>query len=400
MHKRVIIRRTVWVALSLAVIAATGLALGRPIWQRRQLDRRVARLVADLERRDEPAIDAALLTALEGNPRYTRELQLFLGTRLLQSGEPAGALKAYSPLKPEGRLRVPLLLHVGQALYKTGQLSKAQRIFREVEFEKPGVASAHRWLVTIYHDLGAMQSAFAELEIVAKLEPDDYFAYRLMGLMYLEDFQKPQEAVDEYRKALARHPPAEQAQAIRIEIARALLFLNDYHGVLEVLEGAEKNAHVLGLQADCRWSMSETQEAARLLEQARSLDPDERIVLYLTGRFALEEGRPQAALAPLKLLLQRDPHDAQTRYQLSQAYRQLGDQTAAKAELDRMNESKALTEKMGPMFEQAMLRPQDDAIREELADLCDQLGKHELARVWRRAASQVRQSGGASGPAR
>jgi len=393
-------RRRVWLVLSLLCVVALGLAIGRPMWRRHQLSRRVERMVAALELRDEPPIDADLLTALQGDPRFGRELQLFRGTQLLQAGEPLLALKAFASVRPEGSLRIPLLLHVGQALYNTGQLAEAQNVFRQVEFEKPGLVNAHRWLVTVYHELGAMQSAFAELEKVAELEPDDYFAYRLKGLMYLEDFQKPEEAVDEYRQALARNPPPEQVQTIRTEIARGLLFLNDYAGALEILAGAQKDALVLGLQAECRWSMSETAEATRLLDEARRLDPDERVVLYLTGRFAIEEGRSQAALAPLKLLLERDPHDVQTRYQLSQAYRQLGDQPAAAAELERMNESKALTEKLGPLYEQAMLRQQDPEIRDELAEMCDKLGKHELARVWRRAASQLRQSGSISGPAR
>ena len=393
-------RRKVWLVSLLLGLTAIGLFSGRPIWQRYQLDRRVNRTVAGLEQRDGPPIAAALLTALEGDPRYARELQLFRGVQLLQSGEPAVALKTFATVKPEGSLRVPLLLHVGQALYMTGQLTESEHVFRQIVFEKPGVASAHRWLVTIYHDMGAMPSAFAELEKVAELEPDDFFAYRLRGLMDLEDFQKPKEAVDEYRKALARKPPPEQVQAIRTEAARALLFLNDYAGVLEVLAGAEQDAEVLGLKADCHWNMSETQEAARLLEQARRLNPDERIVLYLSGRFAVEEGRPEAALAPLKSLLERDPHDVQTRYQLSQAYRQLGDQAAAAAELERMNESKALIEKLGPLYEQAMLRPTDPEIRDELAEICDKLDKRELAQTWRRAARQLRQSGGISGPAR
>jgi tetratricopeptide (TPR) repeat protein len=383
-------RRKIWPMSLLLGIAATGLFIGQPIWQRHQLDRRVMQTVAGLEHRDPPPIEADLLAALAGIPRYGRERQLFLGAQLLRSGEPAQALKTLALVKPDGNLRVPLLLQSGQALFQTGQLIEAERVFRQVAVDMPGVAYAHRWLATIYHELGAMQMAFAELEKVAKLEPDDFFAYRLMGLMDLEDFLKPREAAVEYRKALARNPPPEQAQAIRTEMAEALLQFNDYAGVLEVLEGAKKDAHVLGLQADCRWNMSETQEAMRLLEEARRLNPDERIVLYLSGRFAIEEGRPQAALEPLKALLESDPHNSQTRYQLSQAYRQLGDQMAAKVELDRMVESKALAEKLGTTYEQAILRPTDPEIREELAELCDKLGKDDLARTWRRAARELR----------
>jgi len=46
------------------------------------------------------------------------------------------------------------------------------------------------------------------------------------------------------------------------------------------------------------------------------------------------------------------------------------------------------------------LRPNDPEIRDELAELCDKLDKRELARTWRRAARQLRHSGGSSDPAR
>jgi predicted Zn-dependent protease len=400
MKKGSITRRRIWFVSTALGVVALGTLCGWPVWQRRQLDLRVSRAVAALAQPNAPPIDAVLLSSLEGNPRYGGELQLFRGTQLLRSGQPALALQAYAQVNQEGSLRLPLLLHVGQALYQTGQLTQAEHVFRQIEFENPRVSAAHRSLATIYHDLGAMRSAYVELEKVVELEPDDFFAYRLMGQMDLDDFQSHKKAVVEYRQALARNPPPAQVQAIRTEMARALLFLNDYAGVLEVLEGTKKNALALALQAECRWSMSETQEALRLLEEARLLNPDERMVLYLLGRFALEDGRPQAALGPLQTLLDRDPHDTQARYQLSQAYRQLGDQAAAVAELDRMNESKALAEKIGPLYDQAIFRPQDSEIRDKLADLCDKLGRPELARVWRRAASQLRQSGGISGPVR
>jgi tetratricopeptide (TPR) repeat protein len=379
---------------------ALVLAVGVPAWEKRRLEARIDAALAGLGLREPPALDAALLRELEGKPAHAGELRLFRGVQLLRAGNPGAALDAFAAVRPEGRLRIPLLLNVSNALYKTGRLAEAERLFRQVEFENPRVVSAHRWLVTIYHDLGAMQSVLAQLEKVAELEPGDFYAYRLMGLIYLEDFMRPRDAVENYRKALARNPPAQQAQAMRTELARALLNLNDYAGALEVLDEAEQNALVLGLKADCQWSMSHVDEAVRLLERARSLDPDERIVLFLTARFALEEGRARDAIEPFRMLLERDPHDVQTRYQLSQAYRQTGDAGAATAELERMNESKDLTEKLGPMFEQAIRRPNDAEIRDELAVLCDRLGKRDLARVWRRAAAQLREGGGTVGPLR
>jgi tetratricopeptide (TPR) repeat protein len=393
-------RRTIWMWAMLAGAGALGIAWGVPAWQNHRLEERVTQAIADLGRHDSRPIDAALVRILEEKPKFVSEHRLLRGIEFLRDGDSDAALRTFAGVRPEGRVRIPLMISVGNALYKTGRLADAERVFRQVEFENPDVASAHRWLVTIYHDLGAMQSVLAQLEKVVALEPEDYTAYRLKGLVYLEDFLKPRDAIDSYRKALARNPPGDQAQAIRTELARALIHINDYSGALEVLDAAGQTAFVLGLKAECEWNMSEMDEAVRLLEHARSLDPDERVVLYLTGRFALEEGRAAEAIESFRLLLERDPHDVQTRYQLAQAYRKLGDSAAVAAELERMNESKALSEKLGPMFEQAILRPNDAEIRDELATLCQKLGKRELARVWKRAAAQLRTGGGTLGPIR
>jgi tetratricopeptide (TPR) repeat protein len=392
---RLLTPRTLRVIIAGGALVVLVAVVGRSAWQRRELERRVVQALRSLEEREPPAIDAALLAALEQNPEYESESRLFQGVIALRRGEPTTALKLFGRVRPNKKVRLPLLLQVGAALFNTGQLAQAQGVFQQVAFEKPGDVAAHRWLAVIHREMGAMYAAFDEFEKVAELESDDYWAFRQMGLLNREDFGRDRDAVENYRMALERRPPPEQLPAIRTEFAQALINVKDFERALEVLSENADDAAVLALKAECHWSLGATETAWRFLERARDLDPQGRAVLLLSGRMALAAGgNPQRAVDALKALLERDPHDVQARYQLSLAYQRLGDQEAAAAELDRMNASKALRTKLAAMYEQAMERPADAEIRDELADLCRQLGQRDLARVWRRAAEQLRRGAG------
>src|SRR5262249_20311965 len=144
--------------------------------------------------------------------------------------------------------------------------------------------------------------------------------------------------------------------------------------------------------ADCRWSQTEADEARRLLQKALQLDSHDKTALMLDARIAMDEAHPQQAIAPLQRLLTDDPHDYNARYKLSRAFQQMGDKPAAAAELDQMKKSKALRERLGSLYEEAMVRAHDAQVRDEIAALCDALGKRELAGIWRRAAAECRNS--------
>jgi tetratricopeptide (TPR) repeat protein len=316
------------------------------------------------------------------------------GVVLMRAGEPEQALRILGRLRPEGRIRIPLLVSAGEAYYRSGRLAEAERIFRQVADERPRLSIAHRWLAMIYHEMGAMQDSGQEFQEVTRLEPDDFFAYRMIGLLQFKDYANYKEAAEAYRMALARKPPPKHMQLIRVELAEALVRLSDFDSALEVLDAAEEDAAVLGLKAECLWTRGDLAETSRLLERAKALDPDARAVLYLSASIAMEEKKPETALEPLKTLVERDPLDVQASYLLMGAYQRLGDKAAAVAEAERMDEAKASRKKYWDMYTEVMKRPGDAEIRDELAEICDQAGKPDLARIWRRAAEGVRRASG------
>lgn len=375
------------------VLSAAG-AAGGWYWRQHEVDRRVAVALTALEQRYGPPIDTDLIQSLSGNSRYDRESRLLHGVAVMRGGDPGQALKVLGRLRPEGRIRIPLLVAAGEAYYRTGQLADAEHIFRQLAVENPRLSIAHRWLAMIYHEMGAMQDSGQEFQEVTRLEPEDFFAYRMMGLLYLKDYAKYKEAAEAYRQALARNPPPKHVQPIRVELGEALVRLSDFDGALEVLNAAEEDAAILGLKAECYLTRGDLAQASRLLERARALDPEARQVLYLSASIAMEEKKPEAALEQLKTLVERDPLDVQASYLLMGAYQRLGEKGAAVAEAERMDKAKASRKKYWDMYMEVMQRPGDAELRDELAAICDQAGKPDLARVWRRAAEGLRRAGG------
>lgn len=96
----------------------------------------------------------------------------------------------------------------------------------------------------------------------------------------------------------------------------------------------------------------------------------------------------------------QDPHEHLVRYQLALAYRLKGDVAASEKELARMRDSGKKRERLLVLYEKPMREPTNVKAREEIVTLLEELGKPELAAVWRRAVAAVRPSLAAPDPER
>ena len=343
-----------------------------------------------LERGDLDTV-ATTAAALEDQPGYAVHVRVLDAALLLRSGHPDRALAELAALELEGDVRPPGMLVLGESLYRLRRLAEAEIVFRQLVEVQPDRADVHRWLGAIYFDLGANTAAIAALTRVTELDPNDYAPHRLIGLMHY-DFEQYSEAIQHYRRALELRPPPAIRDEILRELAKSLIAERQYAEALEALESARVDGTVLALRAECFWSLGRQEEARETLQQARTRDPDERFAALLESRIRMEDGQPDEAIKVLEHVLRDRPHDAECRYQLALACRQLGDQKRYEAEMARFEESAGLHRKLTELNVQAIEQPRNAEVRDQVADLCLKLGKDELAAVWRAAARACRET--------
>lgn len=371
----------------LLAAVAFGALLGTS-WERTAPEQTFREAVAALKRGDMETVSAAI-ESLEGQTGFGPHVHLLRAGRVLRKGDPSAALQLLSGLELQGDVRTPGLLLMTECYYRLGRLAEAEAVVRTLAPEEPDNADVHRWLAVIYYDLGANNSALAELGHVIRLAPDDYRPWYLLGQIDF-DSEKYQQAAEHCRKALARTPPAPQRNDIVRILAASLIKTGRYAPALEVLSDAPAEPVLLSLESECQWGLGRPDRAAETLARAERLNPGERLVLLMKARLEMEAGRAEAALSPLKAQLKADPHDYECRYRLALACRSLGRTDDYQREIARMQESQQLRLKLTELSDLAIERPRDADVREQIADLCEQLGKTKLAAVYRQAAQACR----------
>lgn len=344
-----------------------------------------------------------LVDRWRSRPGWESHVHLLRGVQFEVEGRHAQALPELLAVEPAGALRPDALRWTSVCLYHAGRPTDAMRVMQTLAVERPDDRRAPRFLARIYHELGAMDACLAQLEEVARLEPDDFFAWRLMGLVYREDRGQDARAIECYRKALSRSPPADQRRAIVRELADSLVGVRDYSAALDLLESENletqtEDSQILALRAECLLSQGAVDAARRVLDRALRCNPSEHRALMLQAQICLDDRDPSGAIVPLESILEHDAHDYPARYLLSQALRRAGRELEADEQLARMEESSALREQLRGLYREAMRDPDDSAVRERIAALCRRLDRPALAGVWERAAAVSRQAANSAGP--
>lgn len=331
----------------------------------------------------------AAIESLKKDPAQRDSVDFLQGVRLLTSGRIHAALQRFSLLSPEGDLREPVLLYTGVGLKELGRLPEAVSVLTTLIKENPAHVEGHRWLGIIYYDLGAYDFAIKQMRELASLVPDDFRPYRLMGMMY-RDFEQETEAIEAYTAALSRNPPDDVRIDVSIQLATAFLSQKRFEDALSTLQGLPDSGAAALLRARCFWGTGRQTEAKAALQLAKKLSANEREAGLLEAEFLMASRDAAGAVEILRTTVARFPYDAETHYQLALALRDTGNAAEAEQLLLKWKQLKELAQQLSQKNFEALGNPGDPLIRDELARLCDALGKTELATMWRNAAASLR----------
>jgi len=328
---------------------------------------------------------AQLRSQLVGHPTFAVMADAISALMLVKQGQPDKALEAAQRVSRVPVMEAEAYLIAGEAFRAQGQWGEATAAFHGALQSHPEHLRAHRWLGAIYYDTGAMGLAVNHLRKVAELDLTDYRAFRLAGLIHY-DYQKYDDAVQDYRQALQRPLPKPVENAIRLELADSLRELRQIDDALAVLQQCEPLADVLAMRAFCYESAGDDPRALELALEAIALEPQQRRANLVAGRIYLTERNWQQAIKHFRTVVQGDPTAHEPRFLLGRALLQSGAQQAGQAELERSTELKEMTLQLAQLHLEAMERPEDVGLRVRMGQLAEQLGRPRTAATWYRAA--------------
>lgn len=333
-----------------------------------------------------------LLPLIAKYPEFASHARLLEAALLVKAGEHAPAARQLqSPLRWPA-LRPLALVVAAESLISQGQPLAAEPLLLEALQLNEEVVDAHRWLAVIYYDLGAVDQAETHLNRVAALDPPDYRAHRLLGLMS-KDYENFDAAIVRYQAALQRNPPDEPREEILIELSECLLKQKAFAEALQTLEAAAPSVERSVMMAECLYNTNRRDEAVQLLDQVLVEAPKNAAALVLRGDAALLAAENERAVEWLERAVAEQPFEFAARYKLSQALARVGQDVESRAQLQRSEELKQLREKFAKLHEQAIAKPFDAPLRRELATTADLLGRPDLAKVWTKAAETIEARG-------
>lgn len=339
----------------------------------------------------------AAFERLASDDKFGRHLALLDAVLFLRGGKPEEALRRLSPVTMDNEVRELSLLYVGEALYTLTRLAEAQQVLQLLRTEFPHNLDARRWLGVIYYDIGAYDAAISEMEAVAESAPEDYRPHYLLGVMY-QDFEVEEDAIAQFRMALERQPPQVTANKISTDLATVLISNRQYEEALKILESLPKESQTLQLRAKIYWNQGLAEQARNALAAAEADSPLTADGLHLQATIAEDEGNIDEAIAILEQLLKDFPDRLESRYQLAMTLQQDGQEDRAAKELKVWEQNREVADQLIQLNLQAVSDPYDAEVRDQLAELCEQLGRTQLADMWRRAAQACRRGNAVLGP--
>jgi tetratricopeptide (TPR) repeat protein len=377
-------RRLVWLT---GLVLLAGGAGGAAAWQHHvsRPEYRLRRGQEALRRHDWAAAveQADLLAAADPDRAH-----LLRGQVYLHRGELARAIREYNAIRhdrPEVLAEASLVFGLG--LLSVGRLVEAEPLLRYVLDVRPDDADAHRGLAKIHYERGSLTRAVRHLEAWAKLAPADGEPHRWMGLAY-DGLGATPPAVEQYRLALTKQLSPRLREEVAVELAELLLKQKAYAEALACLDGRPSAATpdapaVAELRAECLYGLGRGAEAARALAN----QPESPRSLRARAQGHLDAGEAAVAAALLEKALRLDAHDHTSRYRLAQAYEALGRRAEAAEQRRLLDRTAELMKRLTELSRAADDRPADAAVRRRLAEVCTQLNKPDLARMWLRAAA-------------
>ena len=378
-----------WRRAAGALVVLLALAWGGWCWWAGRPERHLEQAEAWL-RSGQPALAEAWLELPETTPRTAERAGLLRARIALDRGRPRDAVAPLERIRTDGPLAAEAAYWKGQALLAAGNLPHALAWFQRSLRLRPDDPDALRAMAVAAYDLGDLETVLRALQSLTRLRPDDAAAWRTLGLVRLEMPDAGEQALETaaraYQTSLDLKPNQPKA---RLELADVLMQQGHFAEAEQQLDACRDRvpeADRASLLARAAWGRGDLERVRQLLDDALAQAPDHPALLAQRGLLAQADGRFAEAVDWFDRAIAADPYDSQRYHQRATALRALGRFDEAEQDARRAADLKQAVVDMSALNAEATDHPLDPGVRCRLGQLCERLGKPELAASWYRAA--------------
>ena len=398
MNSRRIIATRIALTIAIAAAASAWIMRGGPR--------------ADPQQRFEQAVQAArsedwstvttITRDLATRPEFESHTALLLGLRLAADGHFESALRSFKRATDNPETVLPALVGAGRTLYLLQRYRESIAVLQKAVALDAEHDEAHRFLASAYYDIGAMDDAQRVLDAIIRFAPDDFRAYRFKA-MILHDFELYDEALIQWNAALDRAQLDPKFLAycqlrkgeclIRLRrydeacVTLAAVRLDATGSAADGLPADDFAAQVFAARAEACLAIRSFDESSRFAAESLSLSPGNVAATLTAVRLAEEQQRNDEAILLLKSAIDRHPREAQLYGRMADILASTGQHDQADITRSRSAELMALQTRFTDLHQQAIERPDDAAVRLQLAETAELLGRNGIARMWYQAAA-------------
>ena len=330
-----------------------------------------------------------LRASFEDQPDAIDYQRFFEALDRMRSRDLEGAVSSMQSLAANPQLRPFVLFSSAETLYRLERPAEAAKILVQILVENKQHLDAHRLLGAIHFDLGSYSQAIPHLVFVVENSPESAGTHYMLAVI-LHEFGDTESAIEHFRKVFELGLPENMLKEALSDYAEALIDQQLFAEADRLLQSHADSSELLSLRAKCLWNLQRQEEARELISQAQKLDDRNLEYRLMLLNIQMAENQFSTAVQTAQEYLKSDPHDTEVLYILSQAFARQNMIPEYEREIERYQESLDLMEKLRTLNRQAISDASDPIVRDQLAEVCDQLGKPELAEMWRKAAAHCR----------
>jgi tetratricopeptide (TPR) repeat protein len=217
-----------------------------------------------------------------------------------------------------------LYSNLGLAQFFQGKTSPAAKSFQQALKLKPDLFVAQYFLGRVYFETSKYSEALPLLEAASKAQPQQHDVLRLLAGTLVE-LQRPQQAIQRYRKFLSASPKDVEAY-----YGLGLVYLNLARATIDRLAKFQDSGFVSLVRAEYFADRAEWEDVAESsFRQAVEKSPDVPVLRNRLGLFLLKQGELDQAGAAFEEELKLAPQSCEARLGLSAVHLRRGDLDAA-----------------------------------------------------------------------